>query len=155
MRESLDDPFTLILTRSGDGVAAELEVPLGFFEDALGGHFVVDEAEVNASSRSVVRFARGEIRKTLTVRPVPDLTTSGPTTVAVAVLPHYKYTVGGLPAERTITDEAIVILEVTEANAVSGSAQPARVRVHRDGDLCRGFGGGLRAGRDRRGGRAH
>ncbi|MFT6574507.1 MAG: hypothetical protein ACJA16_002699 [Akkermansiaceae bacterium] len=135
LRESLDDPFMLILTRSGDGVAAELEVPLGFFEDALGGHFVVDEAEVNASSRSVVRFARGETRKTLTVRPVPDLTTSGPTTVAVAVLPHYKYTVGGTSAERTITDEAIVILEVVEANAVSGTAQPAKVRVHRDGDL--------------------
>jgi hypothetical protein len=84
----------------------------------------------------VVRFARGQTSKTLTVRPIPDLTTSGSTTVAVAVLPHYKYTVGGAPAERTITDEAMVILEVVEANALSGIAQAARVRIHRNGNLA-------------------
>jgi hypothetical protein len=146
LRESLDDPFSIVLTRTGAGVAAALEVPLGFFEDALGGHFVVDEAVTNASRRSVVRFARGETSKTLTVRPVPDLTTSGPTSVQVAVLPHYKYTVGGTAVERTITDEAMVWLEVVEANAVAGTAQPARVRVHRDGDQSSGLTVGLALG---------
>jgi len=139
LHESLDDPFSIVLTRSGAGVPAALEVPLGFFEDALGGHFVVDEAVTNASRRSEVRFARGETSKTLTVRPVPDLTTSGPTGVQVAVLPHYNYTVGGTAVERTITDEAMVWLEVVEANAVAGIAQPARVRVHREGDQTSGL----------------
>ncbi len=135
LTESIDQPFTIVVTRSGDGVSAALDVPLGFFESALGGSFVIDGATDNAGKRSVVTFARGEISKTITVRPIPDLKTSGTKTVQVAVLPHHKYAVGGTSVGRTITDHPMVWLSVVEANAVSSIAQPARLRVHRDGSL--------------------
>ena len=128
-------PFNIIVTRTGAGVAAALDVPLGFFDDALGGHFVVDGAISNESLRSVIRFARGQTTKTLTIRPLPDLDNAGPTTVQVAVLPQYKYAVGGAAVVRTVSDKPNVWLEVVEANAVSGSAQPASLRIHRDGGL--------------------
>ncbi|MCF7675314.1 MAG: hypothetical protein K9M97_08210 [Akkermansiaceae bacterium] len=134
--ESLDQPFTIVATRSGDGVSAALDVPLGFFEDALGGHFVIDGAASNQGRRSVVTFARGQTSLTLTVRPVPDLEPAGSSSVQVAVLPHYKYAVGGLPVERTITDQPLVWLEVVQVNAVAEIGQPARLRVHRAGDLA-------------------
>jgi len=146
LTESLDQPFSIVVTRSGAGTAAALDLPLGFFEDALGGHFVIDGAIQSESHRSVVRFARGVTSKTLTVRPVPDLDTAGIKTVQVAVLPQFKYTVGGAPVQRTITDRPMVWLEVMQANAVSGIAQPARLLVHRDGDLAQGLGVAIHLG---------
>ncbi|MES2659072.1 MAG: type I secretion C-terminal target domain-containing protein [Verrucomicrobiota bacterium] len=128
-------PFNIIVTRSGAGVAAALDVPLGFFDDALGGHFIVDGATSNESQRSVIHFARNQTSKTLTVRPMPDLDTTGPATVQVAVLPQYKYSVGGTAVLRTVSDKPNVWLEVVEANAVSGNEQPAVLRIHRDGSL--------------------
>ncbi len=128
-------PFSIVVTRSGAGVAAALDVPLGFFDDALGGHFVIEGATSNESLRSVIRFARGQTTKTLTVRPLPDLDTTGPASVQIAVLPQYKYSVGGAAVLRTISDKPKVWLEVVESNAVSDSAQPATMRIHRDGSL--------------------
>ncbi len=130
---SPDEPFNIVVTRSGVGTAAALDVPLGFFEDALGGRFVIDGAVKNEAHRSVVRFDRGVTSKTLTVRPVPDLETTGSKTVQVAILPQYTFSVGGAPVERTITDQPMVWLEVVQAHAVSDLSQPAVVRVHRDG----------------------
>lgn len=139
LRESLDQAFTVNLSRSGAGTAAALDVPLGFFEATLGGRFVIDGASSNESRRSVVRFARGETSKTLSIRPVPDLDSGGNTTVQVAVLPHYKYAVGGTPVTRSITDLPLAWLEVVQANAVAATGQAARVRVHRNGDLSQGL----------------
>ncbi|MEO5917639.1 MAG: type I secretion C-terminal target domain-containing protein [Luteolibacter sp.] len=139
LTESLDQPFNIVVTRSGAGTAAALDVPLGFFENALGGHFVIDGAVENESLRSVVRFARGVTTKTLTVRPVPDLDTAGVSAVQVAVLPQFKYSVGGAPVERVIVDRPMVSLEVVQANAVSGIGQPASLLIHRDGDLSQGL----------------
>lgn len=131
-------PFDITVTRSGAGIAASFDVPLGFFEEALGGHFVVDGAASNESRRSVINFARGETSKTLTVRPLPDLDPTGPGAVQVAVLPHYKYAVGGTAITRTIADKPILWLEVVEAHAISDSDQPAVLRIHRDGGLTQG-----------------
>lgn len=132
--DSPDQPFSIVVSRSGTGVAAALDVPLGFFEDALGGSFVIDGASSNTGRRSVISFARGEASKTLIVRPVPNLNTSGPATLQIAVLPHFKYAVDGSPVERALTDQPMVWLDVLQANAVSSTAQPARLRIHRDGD---------------------
>jgi hypothetical protein len=127
-------PFGVVVSRSGAGTSAALDVPLGFFENALGGRFIIDGAVKNESRRSVVRFARGQTSRTLTVRPVPDLDANGPTTVEVAVLPQYKFAVAGAPIQRTLTaDLPLVWLEVVQANAVSDTAQPAVVRVRREG----------------------
>ncbi|MES2658821.1 MAG: hypothetical protein V4689_09385 [Verrucomicrobiota bacterium] len=139
LTESLDQPFNIVVTRSGAGTAAALDVPLGFFENALSGHFVIDGAVESESHRSVVRFARGVTSKTLTVRPVPDLKTAGTNTIQVAVLPQYKYSVGGTAVERVIIDKPMVSLEVVQASAVSGIAQPANLSVRRDGDLSQGL----------------
>lgn len=133
LTESIDQPFNVVVSRSGAGTAAALDVPLGFFENALGGHFVVDGAVENESRRAVVRFARGESSKTLTVRPVPDLETDGPSTVQVAVLPQYKFSVTGSTVQRTLVDQPMVWLEVVTPTAVSDLTQPAVLRVHRDG----------------------
>ena len=143
---SFEEPFTVVLNRSGDGVAGALDIPIGFFEDALGGHFVIDEASSNDSRRSVVHFARGETEKAITVRPLPDLETTGPSSVEVAVLPNFKYTVVGSPVERTVSDQFNVWLEVIQPNAVSDLGQAASVRIHRDGNLSESFTVGLQLG---------
>ena len=130
--ESLAQSFTVNVTRSGAGVSAALDVPLGFFQSS-GGRFVVDGASSSAGQRSVVSFARGETTKTVTVHPVPDLETAGISNVQVAVLPQFKYSVGGAPVAQTISDNPLVWLEITQANAVASPAQPARVVVRRNG----------------------
>lgn len=130
---SPDAPFQIVVTRSGAGIAAALDVPLGFFEDALGGKFVIDGAVEHASHRSVIRFARGMTSRTLTVRPVPDLTTTGTKSVQVAVLPQFKYSVAGAAVQVSVSDLPMVWLEVVTPNAVSSLARPALVRIHRDG----------------------
>ncbi|MCH1508488.1 MAG: type I secretion C-terminal target domain-containing protein, partial [Akkermansiaceae bacterium] len=131
---SFDEPFTVVLTRNGDGSAGAIDIPIGFFEESLGGRFVIDEATANEKKRSVVHFARDETEKALTVRPVPDLETTGTSELEVAVLPHHKYTVSGSSVNRVINDQYNVWLEVLQSNAVADLGQPARVRVYRDGD---------------------
>ena len=133
--ESLTQSFSVNVTRSGAGTAAALDVPVGFFEDALNGQFVVDEATSSEGQRAVVSFARGVTTKTLTIHPVPDLRTSGLTTVQVAVLPQYKFSVVGSPLQQGITDIPRVWLEVTQPNAVASPAQPALITLHREGSL--------------------
>ncbi len=134
--ESISEPFSIVITRSGAGTAAALDVPVGFFEEALSGKFVIDSAVQNESHRAVIRFPRGVTSKTVTVRPVPDLQTVGSKTVQLAVLPQYKFTVGGAALTRTITDRPMVWLEVVQPSAISSLSQPAIVRVHRDGSLA-------------------
>jgi hypothetical protein len=133
--ESLAQSFTVTVSRSGAGVSAALDVPVGFFEGAGSGLFVVDGATSSAGQRAVVNFARGVTSKTLTVHAVPDLETSGAATLQVAVLPRYQYAVAGTSVQQAITDNPMVWLEVTEPNAVATPASPARVVLHRDGNL--------------------
>jgi hypothetical protein len=135
LSESLAEPFEVVLTRSGDGVAGALDVALGFFDDTTGGHFVVNGATSSEGQRSVVSFARDETSKTVTVRPIPDLETGGLSTVQVTVLPNYRYSVGGNPAELAIIDIPMVWLEVVQPSAVASTSQPARVKVLRDGNV--------------------
>jgi hypothetical protein len=135
LSESLDQPFSVEITRSGEGVAGALEVPVGLFEDALGADLVIEGASEIEGQRAMVSFARGETSKTLTFRPIPDLETEGDETLQVAVLPSYKYSVTGSAVEQTVGDNPMVWLEILQANAVSDRTQPALVRVRRDGDL--------------------
>lgn len=137
LRESLDQPFSVEVTRDGAGTAAALDVPIGLFADALGRDLVIEGAADSGGQRAVVSFARGETTKLLTLRPVPDLETEGDETWQVAVLPHYRYTVGGTSVERTVGDAPLVWLEILQANAISETNQPARVRVLRDGDVSK------------------
>lgn len=131
--ESLAQSFSVNVTRSGAGISAALDVPLGFFEDSLGSRFVIDGASSSAGQRTVVSFARGETTKTITIHPIPDLETAGLSNVQVAVLPQFRYSVGGASVAQTISDNPMVWLEITQANAVASPAQPARVVLHRNG----------------------
>lgn len=134
--ESLGQSFTVNVTRSGPGVSAALDVPVGFLDNTLGGLFVVDGATSSSGQRAVVNFGRGVTSKTLTVHRVPDLETAGATNLEIAVLPRYQYSVGGSSVQQAIADNPMVWLEVTQSNAVVSPAQPARVVVHRDGSLA-------------------
>ncbi len=134
--ESLAQSFTINVTRSGAGVSAALDVPVGFFDNALGGLFVVDGATSSTGQRAVVTFPRGVTSKTLTVHSVPDLETVGAGTLQVAVLPTYQYSVAGTTVQQAISDNPMVWLEVTVPNATATPTQPARVVVHRDGSLA-------------------
>ena len=133
LRESLDQPITLDVTRSGEGSVAALDVQMGFLKDAFGIDFVTGGASENAGHRAVVSFARGETRKTLTFRPIPDLQSEGLETLELAVLPHYKYSVSGGAVQQMVVDSPMVWLETVQANAVAADAQPAVVRFHRAG----------------------
>ncbi len=134
IRKSLDEAFSVTVTRSGAGVGAAMDVPLGFFGGGKG-FFVVDGATDTEGQRTVVSFARGETSKTVTVSPVPDLQAGGQDDLQVAVLPHFRYSVVGDALERSIADDPKVWLEVIEANAIANPVQSARLRLHRDGDL--------------------
>ncbi|MFT4638206.1 MAG: hypothetical protein ACI8T1_001525 [Verrucomicrobiales bacterium] len=133
--ESLDQPITVEITRSGEGVVAALDVQLGFFEDAHSSDFVTTGASETADRRSVVNFARGETSKTLTLRPIPDLQSEGVETWKFEALPHHKYSIASNGIQQSITDSPIVWLEKLQAIAIAAGEQPARLRVHRDGDL--------------------
>ena len=133
--ESVTQSIVLTVTRSGDGAAAALDVPLGFFEDALAGRFVVDGASSSGGQRAVVSFPRGVTTQTLTVHPIPDLTTGGLTNLQIAVLPQYRYAVAGTAVQQTLSDNPMVWLEVIQPNAVATPAQSARILLHRDGNL--------------------
>ena len=136
LSESLNQSFSVDVTRSGAGVSAALDVPLGFFENALGGKFVVTGASSNEGQRAVVSFARGETTKTLTVRPIPDLETAGLSTVDVAVLPHFRYSVSGAAVTRSISDNPLVWLEFVQPNAIASPAQPAKLVLRRQGSTA-------------------
>lgn len=137
LAKSLEGSFKVNVTRSGVGVPAALDVPVGFFQDGSGARFVVDGATSSEGMRSVVSFARGETSKTLTVHPVPDLNANGVSTLQVSVLPNYKYSVNGASVSQMISDNSKVWLEVVQPNAVAQSAQPARVLVHRNGSVAK------------------
>jgi len=130
--ESVSQSFTVNLTRSGAGVSAALDVPLGLIQGSTR-KFVVEGASSNEGPRSVVSFARGETTKTVTVHPVPDLETNGVSNLEVAVLPQFKYTVSGGSVAQTVTDNPLVWLEVTQVNAVAAISQPARIVLRRNG----------------------
>jgi hypothetical protein len=100
---------------------------------------VVDGASSNQGKRAVVSFSRGETSKTLTVRPIPDLETTGLSNVEVAVLPHYRYAIGGAGVSQTIGDNPMVWLEVTQPNATASPAEPARVLLRRSGGTTQGL----------------
>lgn len=133
--ESVSQSFTVNLTRSGAGVSAALDVPLGLTQGSTR-KFVVEGASSNEGPRSVVSFARGETTKTVTVHAVPDLETNGVSDIEIAVLPQFKYTVGGGSVARTVTDNPLVWLEITQVNAVAGVSQPARIVLHRNGNTA-------------------
>ncbi|MDH4475499.1 MAG: hypothetical protein QE274_03415 [Verrucomicrobiaceae bacterium] len=137
IQKALDQSFKVQITRTGAGVPAELEVPVGFFAGDAAPKFIVDGAVSSEGQRSVVSFARGETSKTLTVRPVPDLDAGGLSTVHVAVLPSYKYAVEGGAVEQKISDSPSVWVEVTEPNAAVSPAQAARVKIRRNGGLSK------------------
>jgi hypothetical protein len=132
-----DESFQVMITRSGDGVAGALEIPIGFFEDLLGGNgsVVIEEAFSNDGQRSTVKLARGERQRLLTVRPVPDVVSTPAGELETAVLPHFKYQVTGQPVLQPVAGDFRVWLEVAEPNAVAELSQPALVRLHRDGEL--------------------
>jgi RTX calcium-binding nonapeptide repeat (4 copies) len=134
--ESLTQAFNVQVTRSGAGIAAALDVPIGFADYASGARIVVDGATNASGARNVVSFSRGETTKTLTVHPVPNLKTVGTSSVQLAVLPQYKYTVAGTPVSQTVTDTPRVWLEVTEANASVTPVQNAKLRLYRDGSTA-------------------
>lgn len=134
-REALDQSFPVTITRSGAGVPAALDVPLGVLADVTGD-FVVDGPLPAEGQRAVLRFARGETSKTLTLRPLPDLQTEGAETWQISVLPHFRYTAGNTVVTQVVSDNPMVHVEILEANAVAATNQPARVRIHRDGDLA-------------------
>lgn len=139
IRELITEPFEILVRRSGEGTVAALDVPLGFFEDALGGQFIVDGATANQKRRAVISFARGELTKVIQVRPVPNLDSAGSTALKVEVLPNFKYRVVGAAVERTVTDTPKVWLNVVEGSAVAELEQPARIQIHREGDLSQGL----------------
>lgn len=135
LSEDLDQSYTVNLTRSGDGVAGALDVPIGFFQDALGPDFIIEGHSSKEGQRAVVSFDRNELSKQITVRPVPDLETEGVENWETAILPHFRYAISGSSAVRSVSDESMVTLAVIEANALVTGSQPAVVRITRDGSL--------------------
>ncbi len=135
LREDLDQGFSVNLTRSGAGVAGTLDVPIGFFQDALGPDFLVEGSSSEEGQRAVVSFQRGQLTKQITVRPVPDLKTEGTEVWETAILPNFRYGISGSSVARSVSDESMVTLAVIEANALVTGSQPAVVRVTRDGSL--------------------
>ena len=132
LRESLDQSFTVEVTRDGDGTAGALEVPLGLFQDALGADVLLEGDVSHQGQRAVVQFARGETSKQITFRPIPDLTSEGLEEWETAILPHFRYSVAGSSVARAVSDDPLVHLVVTEPNALT-TGQSARVRVIRGG----------------------
>ena len=132
LRESLEESFSVEVTRTGDGTAGALEVPLGLFQDALGEDIILEGDVSKSGQRAVVSFDRGETSKLITFRPLSDLETEGPERWETAILPHFRYAVTGGPVARSVSDDPMVHLVVTEPNALT-TGQPARVRVIRDG----------------------
>ncbi len=126
-----NESFSVELTRRGAGVAAAMEVPLGYFQEALGEEIRLVGAEGEGQLASVP-FARGETSKTLTFQPRPDLESEGSEIWEVAILPGHRYDIAGDAVRQTVRDLPNVRLEVLRSNAMA--AAPALVRLHRDGD---------------------
>ena len=133
LRESEGESFTVEVTRTGDGAAGALEVPLGLFRDALGDEVILEGDVSKSGQRAEVRFDRGETSKLINFRPVQDLETEGPERWETAVLPHFRYTIAGGPVARSVSDDPMVHLMVTTPNALT-TGQPARVSIIRDGN---------------------
>ncbi|MGY8642299.1 MAG: hypothetical protein ACKVJU_14550 [Verrucomicrobiales bacterium] len=148
--EVINEPFDVVLTRSGPATVASLDVPLGFFDSARSSEFEVEGASSNDGLRSVVSFARGETSKTLTVKPLSN--TAPLKSLDVAALPNFRYNVAGDPIRLALTDLTDVWLEVIQPNAIA-EEQPARVRVYRYGDLSESLSVDLRLGGTAREGR--
>lgn len=128
--------FQVTVTRSGAGVPAAMDVPLGISQAEGGGTFLVSGASQTEGQRSVVSFARGETSKTITIVPQQDLS-RGTSSLQVSVLPNYRYDVNGSPVTQAITDMTRVWLETVEPNAVVSPAQPGRLSLRRSGGLSR------------------
>lgn len=133
---SLDRAFKVTLTRTGAGVPAELEVPLGFFGEG-GPRFVVEGASSMEGQRAVVKFARGQTSKVISVRPVPGVEATALDSVQLAVLPSHKYEIAGEAVEQRFSELPLVWMEVTEPNAAATPKQSARVTIHRSGSLSK------------------
>ena len=67
--ESPEESFSVEVTRTGDGTAGALEVPLGLFEDALGEDVIIEGDVSRNGQRAVVNFDRGEARANHTQLP--------------------------------------------------------------------------------------
>ena len=132
LRESLEESFSVEVTRTGDGTAGALGVPLGLFQDALGEDIILEGDVTKSGQRAIVNFGRGETTKRITFRPLPDLETEGPERWETSILPHFRYDVAGGPVARSVSDDPTVHLIVAESNALT-NGQPARVRVIRNG----------------------
>lgn len=133
--KSVKGSFKVKVTRSGVGVPAALDVPLGFSQGGSSGRYVVEGASTSEGQRSVVSFARGETAKTVTIYPLQDLDANGPSSLQVAVLPNYKYLINGDGVTQSVADSAKVWIEVVQPNAVASPAQPAVLVIHRNGSL--------------------
>jgi len=130
--ESLENSFSVEVTRTGDGSAGALEVPLGLFGDALGNEVVLEGDVRKDGQRAVVSFGRGETSKLITFRPLPDLQTEGLERWQTAILPHFRYSVSGESVARSVRDDPMVHVVVTEPNALT-NGQPGLIRIVRDG----------------------
>lgn len=135
LSESLENSFSVEVTRTGDGSAGALDVPLGLFGDALGNEIVLEGDVRKDGQRAVVSFERGETSKLITFRPLPDLQTEGLERWQTAILPHFRYTVSGEPVARSVSDSPMLKLVVTEPNALT-NGQRGLVRIVRDGTLA-------------------
>ena len=87
--------------------------------------------------RTVVKFARGQTSKVISVRPVPGLQGSGLSQVQLAVLPSHKYQIAGQAVEQRFNELPQVWMEVSEPNAALTPRQAARVTIHRRGNLTK------------------
>lgn len=134
--EAPGDGLTFTITRQGDGAAGAMDIPLGFFEDAVGRRLILDGVETKEGQRAVISFAAGETERTLHVRPVPDLETQGAQDFAFAVLPHFRFEIDGTGIEGRVTDLPRVWVQVLESNARAADGQAARLRIRRDGALA-------------------
>ncbi len=129
------ETFEIELTRSGAGTAAALDVPLGFFNEALGHDFILEEAIQQEGQRAVIAFTRGETSRTITVRPIADLQTEGSETWELAVLPQFRYEIAEeSPVEQRVHDVPLVSLTTVQPHAVPNMGQEGVVRIQREGD---------------------
>ncbi|MGI9242195.1 MAG: type I secretion C-terminal target domain-containing protein, partial [Verrucomicrobiales bacterium] len=134
-QEHLGESFEMTITRDGEAAEAALEVPIGFFRDAFGSDFIVEEANSQEGRRAVISFARGETERTLTVRPIADLTTEGEELWEIAAIPHFRYSIEGDAVQQQVSDVPLVRLDVIESDGIVSTGQVARLALRRDGNL--------------------
>lgn len=135
LKEGSGEGLTLELRRSGDGVGAALDVPLGLFQGAEASDFTAEGTQEAVGHRAMVRFERGETSRLVTFTPMPDLRTEGLEMWEVGVLPHHRYTSSADRVRQVVTDTPRVWLETVDAHAVASAGKPAAIRFYRDGEL--------------------